>query len=204
MPELQPTERAAFYALTRNSDIVQSGVVSPGEVLASPWPVQSDVDENAFLGKVASLNSSYNPLPSTGEPVEAGVIYGYGSGLVICRQSHTRTAHNPADIPALFAVYRVDGGMLAWVAGEMVAVGNQRVYEDITYTCIQAHQTQFTPDLTPALWEAVATSNEWQVGVAYTIGDIVTYQGAEYQCRQSHTSQVGWEPPNVLALWLPL
>ena len=46
--------------------------------------------------------------------------------------------------------------------------------------------------------------DEWAAGVAYTIGDVVTYEGSEYECRQSHTSIVGWEPPNVLALWLPL
>jgi hypothetical protein len=38
--------------------------------------------------------------------------------------------------------------------------------------------------------------------VAYTVGDEVTYNGVTYKCRQSHTSQVGWEPPNVPALWL--
>jgi chitinase len=44
----------------------------------------------------------------------------------------------------------------------------------------------------------------WAPNTAYTVGQIVTYAGRRYQCRQSHTSIVGWEPPNVLALWLPL
>jgi chitinase len=44
----------------------------------------------------------------------------------------------------------------------------------------------------------------WAVNTAYTAGQIVTYNGKRYQCRQSHTSLPGWEPPNVLALWLPL
>jgi chitin-binding protein len=39
---------------------------------------------------------------------------------------------------------------------------------------------------------------------AYSIGDKVSYGGANYQCRQAHTSLVGWEPPNVPALWLPI
>ncbi|GAA0915057.1 hypothetical protein GCM10009560_09010 [Nonomuraea longicatena] len=42
---------------------------------------------------------------------------------------------------------------------------------------------------------------EWAPGVAYTTGTRVTYQGVEYECRQPHTSQTGWEPPNVAALW---
>jgi hypothetical protein len=42
---------------------------------------------------------------------------------------------------------------------------------------------------------------EWAVGVSYVIGNNVFYLGIEYTCIQAHTSQVGWEPPNVPALW---
>jgi DNA-binding protein YbaB len=41
----------------------------------------------------------------------------------------------------------------------------------------------------------------WKTGVAYKVGDQVRHQGLDYRCRQAHTSQVGWEPPNVYALW---
>lgn len=44
----------------------------------------------------------------------------------------------------------------------------------------------------------------WAPNTPYSIGQVVTYNGARYQCRQAHTSIPGWEPPNVLALWLPL
>ncbi|WP_270155628.1 glycosyl hydrolase family 18 protein [Nonomuraea corallina] len=50
---------------------------------------------------------------------------------------------------------------------------------------------------------SVAALAEWTPWTAYTAGTRVTYQGVTYECRQSHTSQPGWEPPNVLALWLP-
>ncbi|GGP07128.1 fibronectin type III domain-containing protein [Nonomuraea glycinis] len=49
----------------------------------------------------------------------------------------------------------------------------------------------------------VAAFAAWAPWTAYTAGTRVTYEGVEYECRQSHTSQPGWEPPNVLALWLP-
>jgi hypothetical protein len=45
-------------------------------------------------------------------------------------------------------------------------------------------------------------SNEWAVGVSYSVGDIVTYEGQQYECRQAHTSIAPWIPPNVPALWL--
>ncbi|NBI30268.1 hypothetical protein ERL59_15070 [Chengkuizengella sp. YPA3-1-1] len=41
----------------------------------------------------------------------------------------------------------------------------------------------------------------WEAGVSYSINDEVTYNGSIYYCIQAHTSQIGWEPPNVPALW---
>ena len=42
---------------------------------------------------------------------------------------------------------------------------------------------------------------EWQANTAYVVGDRRQYGGLLYRCVQSHTSQDGWEPPNVPALW---
>lgn len=41
----------------------------------------------------------------------------------------------------------------------------------------------------------------WTPNTAYKTGDLVTYGTDTYQCVQGHTSLVGWEPPNVPALW---
>ncbi|MGY0230908.1 dioxygenase family protein [Longispora urticae] len=41
----------------------------------------------------------------------------------------------------------------------------------------------------------------WKAGTAYAAGAQVTYGGAGYRCLQGHTAMVGWEPPNVPALW---
>jgi chitinase len=41
----------------------------------------------------------------------------------------------------------------------------------------------------------------WVANHAYAVGDRVSYAGHNYQCIQAHTSLVGWEPPNVPALW---
>lgn len=55
-------------------------------------------------------------------------------------------------------------------------------------------------------WDDVTESppsetQEWATGVAYAVNDEVTYQGTTYRCLQAHTSIVGWQPPNVPALW---
>ncbi|NEW07654.1 chitin-binding protein [Paenibacillus sp. SYP-B3998] len=42
----------------------------------------------------------------------------------------------------------------------------------------------------------------WAPNIAYTVGTLVSYNGQTYEVRQAHTSLVGWEPPNVPALWL--
>ncbi|GGK76604.1 chitinase [Sphaerisporangium melleum] len=44
----------------------------------------------------------------------------------------------------------------------------------------------------------------WAPNTWYAVGAIVTYQGVDYRCIQAHTSLVGWEPPNVPALWGPI
>jgi chitinase len=41
----------------------------------------------------------------------------------------------------------------------------------------------------------------WVPNHAYAVGDLVSYNGHNYRCLQAHTSMVGWEPPNVPALW---
>ena len=65
--------------------------------------------------------------------------------------------------------------------------------------------TTTPPTTTPTTPPTTAPgTTTWAPYTAYTVGQIVTYNGKRYQCRQSHTSLPGWEPPNVLALWLPL
>ena len=37
--------------------------------------------------------------------------------------------------------------------------------------------------------------------VDYKVGDLVLYESITYECRQPHTSQAGWMPPGLPALW---
>jgi glucose/arabinose dehydrogenase len=62
-----------------------------------------------------------------------------------------------------------------------------------------ATATATTPRPTPTTGGVPA----WQPNTFYAVNALVTYGGTTYSCRQAHTSLVGWEPPNVLALWLP-
>ncbi|MEU6784357.1 carbohydrate-binding protein [Nonomuraea angiospora] len=54
----------------------------------------------------------------------------------------------------------------------------------------------------PAAFGAVQQmAAAWAPWTSYAIGAVVTYNGVDYVCIQAHTSQPGWEPPNVPALW---
>jgi hypothetical protein len=48
-------------------------------------------------------------------------------------------------------------------------------------------------------WEAQFPA--WQAGKTYAPGDKVNYSGVGYECIQGHTSERGWTPNAVPALW---
>jgi chitin-binding protein len=84
------------------------------------------------------------------------------------------------------------------------------------YSCVDVNigGTTTTPPTTPPTTApttappttspTTAPSGTWKAGTAYKVGDVVTYNGVSYRCRQAHTAIVGWEPPNVPALWLAI
>jgi len=41
----------------------------------------------------------------------------------------------------------------------------------------------------------------WTAGKAYVVGEVCVYAHVLYECIQAHTAQVGWEPPEVPALF---
>lgn len=86
-----------------------------------------------------------------------------------------------------------------WTIGKDVIVGERVQYEGILYKCIQAHTTQsdWTPDITPALWTVVSVEEfpDWKQPTgsadAYQIGDKVSHNGKHWMC---NTANCVWEP----------
>ena len=212
MTTIVPVDQPAHWLVDDGE--IQHGNTAVGDLTGVQigLPVVVAEGEQAFMEAVNDAPGfAAPPLPERGTWLEAGEVYSYGDDLLMVRQSHNRTEHDPADVPALFLVYRPDGDeTLAWVAGEQVQVGTLRTYGDETYRCLQAHVTQedWTPPAVPALWAVVEVVEDpppgpqpWAVGVAYSVSDEVTYSGATYRCLQAHTSQAGWTPAAVPALW---
>lgn len=63
------------------------------------------------------------------------------------------------------------------------AVGSESLWADITQTA--------PPSEIP----------DWAPGQVVAVGDLRMYQGIKYRCRQAHTTQAGWTPTVVPALW---
>lgn len=87
-----------------------------------------------------------------------------------------------------------------WVEGDAVSVGDYRRHEGGLYQCVQAHTTQadWTPPVTPALWNKVVAPDVIGAWVqptgahdAYAKGALVTHNG---QVWVSDIDANVWEP----------
>lgn len=76
----------------------------------------------------------------------------------------------------------------AWQTDTAYTVDDRIRYNDVLYRCVQSHtsQSDWTPDITPALWTVVSL-DEWPQWVqptgaqdAYNKGDKVTYNAKHY------------------------
>lgn len=176
-----------------------------------PTACLSDKDLTTAKAKLLQAQSAIltiKNLPAVGQTVYKDSLYQSVDGIVKCRQTHSMTIYAPHEVPNLFSFYRENSDTLQWIPNEQVQVGWKRIYNSVTYICLQAHQTLSTwtpPQTLGVLWQTEAPqTNEWTVGVLYHVGDEVTYQGHTYRCRQQHTSISTWTPPAVPALWLLL
>jgi chitodextrinase len=124
----------------------------------------------------------------------------------------SRAATRKAVIGNTLPVDLEDTEFAAWRSGLNLMVGDVLRYgtdeSAVVYEVIQAHTSQadWPPPTVPALFKLLRedTGSEpsvWLAGGSYSVGERVTYGGSVYECLQAHTSQVGWEPSAVPALW---
>ena len=79
--------------------------------------------------------------------------------------------------------------------------GAERLWEDVTAEVSQPPEPEPEEPETPPEPEPTPSAPAWTPGTRYDTGDLVTYGGQVYRCVQGHTTQAGWEPPGVPALW---
>jgi hypothetical protein len=164
-----------------------------------------DPESERVIRQVVDGEPVYEVVPMTADEIESRALAQESAtdGRLINRllRQQVDLATIPADevddFASLFPVWRFS--FHAYVIDNIVQ------YDGAVYQCIQAHSSQsdWSPPAVPALWVRLAEPGqvEWMAGVAYAVNDEVTYNSVWYRCLQAHTSQVGWEPPNVPALW---
>ena len=169
MPMILPVDRPILYTVLAEEPI--SDVTRVGDLTGvnEALTVVSDADENAYLGALTPHADAFPPLPPMGTPLEAGKPYQYGAGVVVVRQSHTRTEHEPSTVPALFLVWRESSAdVLPWIAQEQVYVGTLRTYGGATYPRPKSVTERLAPPNVPrcgpSWWETGL--DEWAAGVA--------------------------------------
>lgn len=78
----------------------------------------------------------------------------------------------------------------------------ERSWVDIVACDHQFDERDGSVVLDKAFGPAVVSGvTEWQPGLVLAVDDEVTYDGVTYRVVQAHTTQPGWEPPNVPALF---
>ena len=120
MTTILPVAQPARWHVTRG-DEVQDGITHVGEltgVVPDATAIHAE-GEAAYVAALAPVAATLPALPDSGW-LEAGAIYAYDGGVVMVRQSHWRTEHDPASVPALFWTVNSSD---AWIAGEPVTVG---------------------------------------------------------------------------------
>lgn len=106
----------------------------------------------------------------------------------------------PSDFAALLAEWlAMDAEGRAVELAELSRVANIATYAESMDNPLDL----VTPLLTDEQAEQVPNAYpEWAAGVSYKVGDRRRYDGKLYRCIQAHTSQAGWEPLSVPALWV--
>lgn len=95
---------------------------------------------------------------------------------------------------------------IQYLAGRIVR-GNERRYQAKIAEFSGAGREPWSPVM-HAVWEDLGLIEEpapgtpaWQAGIPVVVGELYTFNGRTYRVIQSHTTQAGWTPPVVPALF---
>lgn len=97
-----------------------------------------------------------------------------------------------------FTIQYKDGLKVAEAEAELWALPAFDPYDDCAESMLDEVLAILTDDQAASVPDAFP---KWVLDVAYKVDDRRRYAGALWKCLQAHTSQAGWEPPNVPALW---
>jgi hypothetical protein len=169
-----------------------------------------DADTAALLDTNDAAKDDHGLDWGPGISLTAGELLRYEGQMYAVVQSHTSQSDWTCDVAkALFKRYRAPGEVSAFAqpAGSHDAypLGARVTHNGKTYRSL-VNANVWIPGAvgSEALWldESAPVVGAWSgASVAYKVNDLVTYNGSTYKCLQAHTSQPGWFPSAVPALW---
>ena len=178
-------------------------IVGTSALAAGPLTVLAPGD-TLLAGHLLDTSIARPGIPAwaSGLVVSIGQVYSYSGLLYQVVQAHTTQSTWTPDI----ARSRPPGTVAPWVqplgSFDAYPLGWQVTYGGYTWQSLVTANV-WAPAAGTLWLNLTPPTNNWTVGVAYKVGDIVLYvpNGLNYQCLQAHTSQAGWNPPAVPALW---
>lgn len=134
-------------------------------------PEQADRLADRYLHATGALADDGETVPAWLPPAEAKMPY--PKGAEVTHGGKTWRSQIPRNV---------------WEPGDTADPQSYRWWAEV----VPVEDGDTDPDATP----------EWDgAGHEYAVGDRVTYDGSTYEVLQAHTSQPGWTPTVVPALW---
>ena len=196
LAELVRQEEAAAAAPAELDEIVRERGEAKGRKMGDPWVRPSGAADAYPTGAVVKHKGSTwrNLTPANvWEPGESGwrevpaedavpPAYVQPTGAHDAYSKGDRVSYNGAVWRSLIEanVWSPDELMHSWFREGSIAEGEE-----------------------PAPEEPDAGAAAWAPGLPLEVGDRVKYNGVVYVVRQAHTTQAGWEPTNLPALFTP-
>ena len=144
------------------------------------------------------------PLVAVDEHLRA--VYQLRARLETLATAATRADENAAAVLAALGVtpgrpWRQPlGAFDAYPIGSTVTMGG-KLWRSILRANVWAPGVTGWTDEGPAEPAPAPEALAWTAGETVTAGDLRTYLGITYSCVTPHTTQAGWIPPLVPALW---
>lgn len=138
----------------------------------------------------STVPAGVQPWSPNSVSYHVGDLVSYQGNVYKCIQAHTsEPGWDPVSAPALWQLVSGGGGSTPTPTPTATRTPAPTPTPPATVTP--------TPTSTPPSGVQPWSGNS----VSYHVGDLVSYQGHIYKCIQAHTSEPGWDPVDVPALW---